>query len=280
MSKKTDYSNTIFYKIHCKDTDVKDIYIGHTTNFVQRKFAHKQSCTHAKYCNHNCKVYSIIRQFGGWDNWNMNIIAFHECDDQSSARKLEQQYFEEYNATLNSIQPFPTPKPKVFLQKDITEQNEKRVRDKMEQKEKRVRDKREKPRLKYFCEKCLFTCMNKKDYKRHLLTDKHKIRTELNNFEQNTLCEFICECGKEYNSRSGLWYHKHKCTFQTKRFQENESPPEEIVPPVIEKQDTMIDKLVTSITEIKEDTQEMKKMMMTMINMQSNQKLQTNHSNV
>ena len=74
--------------------------------------------------------------------------------------------------------------------------------------------------------------------------------------------------------------HKHKCTFQTKKFQENESPPEEIVPPVIEKQDTMIDKLVTSITEIKEDTQEMKKMMMTMINMQYNQKLQTNHSNV
>ena len=88
------------------------------------------------------------------------------------------------------------------------------------------------------------------------------------------------ECGKEYNSRSGLWYHKHKCTFQTKKFQENESPPEEIVPPVIEKQDTMIDKLVTSITEIKEDTQEMKKMMMTMINMQYNQKLQTNRSNV
>lgn len=39
-----DYSNTIFYKIFCKDTTIKDLYVGLTTNFVQRKHAHKQSC--------------------------------------------------------------------------------------------------------------------------------------------------------------------------------------------------------------------------------------------
>ena len=39
-----DYSNTIIYKITCKDPSITDVYVGHTTNFVQRKHCHKQSC--------------------------------------------------------------------------------------------------------------------------------------------------------------------------------------------------------------------------------------------
>ena len=35
-----DYSNTIIYKISCKDTSITDIYVGHTTNFIQRKHTH------------------------------------------------------------------------------------------------------------------------------------------------------------------------------------------------------------------------------------------------
>jgi hypothetical protein len=34
---QTDYSKTIIYKLCCLDTDVKDIYIGHTTHFTSRK---------------------------------------------------------------------------------------------------------------------------------------------------------------------------------------------------------------------------------------------------
>ena len=71
-----DYSNTIIYKITCKDTSVKDLYVGHTTNFVQRKRAHKQSCINPKTINHNCKLYSIIRENGGWTNWIMEIVHF------------------------------------------------------------------------------------------------------------------------------------------------------------------------------------------------------------
>lgn len=43
-----DYSQTIIYKICCKDVSVTDIYIGHTTNFIQRKHNHKKCC-----CNEN-----------------------------------------------------------------------------------------------------------------------------------------------------------------------------------------------------------------------------------
>jgi predicted GIY-YIG superfamily endonuclease len=52
---KMDYSNTIIYKIFCKDPSIKEIYIGHTTNFVTRKSEHKTSCK-----NSNIYIYIYI----------------------------------------------------------------------------------------------------------------------------------------------------------------------------------------------------------------------------
>ena len=50
-----DYSNTVIYKITCKDQNISDLYVGNTTNFVQRKHAHKQSCTNEKSVNYKSK---------------------------------------------------------------------------------------------------------------------------------------------------------------------------------------------------------------------------------
>jgi hypothetical protein len=62
MSKSNiDYSNTIVYKITCKDPNIQDVYVGHTVNFVQRKKAHQLSCMNSNYPNHNCKVYEVMR---------------------------------------------------------------------------------------------------------------------------------------------------------------------------------------------------------------------------
>ena len=69
-----DYSNTIIYKITCKDLENKDVYVGHTTNFVQRKHAHKQCCNNES--KNDCKLYKTIKEKGGWSNWKMEIINF------------------------------------------------------------------------------------------------------------------------------------------------------------------------------------------------------------
>jgi len=61
----------------------------------------------------------------------------------------------------------------------------------------------------YLCEKCNFKTGNKNDYSRHLLTAKHKIKTNIELLEQKALCCDICK--KTYNSRNSLWYHKKKC---------------------------------------------------------------------
>ena len=39
----TDYSKSQIYKIYCKDENVKDIYVGLTTDFIRRKFAQKKN---------------------------------------------------------------------------------------------------------------------------------------------------------------------------------------------------------------------------------------------
>ena len=134
-----DYSNTIIYKITCKDETIRDVYVGHTTNFVQRKYAHKMCCTNI---NINCKLYQVIRNNGGWDNWKMEIIDHINCKDVYEARKREHEYFVLVKATLNSIEPLPQPRT----------QN---------------------PR--FYCEKCNFKCSKQSIYNKHLDTTKHKL---------------------------------------------------------------------------------------------------------
>jgi len=239
-----DYSNTIFYKIQCKNPDVKDVYIGHTTNFVQRKHAHKRSCTNATADSYNCKVYNVIREFGGWDNWKMEIIAFRECADHYAARKIEQQYFEEYNATLNSIEPLP--KPKVILPKETQIKPEKQIlycetccvyfpttsaRDIHNKTNKHIKMlvKNNNPIMdtkkssgvvpKYKCENCNYVCSRKYDYEKHIITSKHILESSGNNPNPQAL-KYCCKyCNNVYQDRSGLYKHNQKC--------KPPSPPEE-----------------------------------------------------
>ena len=64
--------------------------------------------------------------------------------------------------------------------------------------------------FKFICEKCDFKCSNKKDYKRHLLTNKHTMMTGNDVIYPK---EYKCLCGKKYKFRQGLSLHKKTCTF-------------------------------------------------------------------
>ena len=65
--------------------------------------------------------------------------------------------------------------------------------------------------ITFFCDICDFNTCNKKDFKRHNLTNKHLLLTNPNeNTPKNPL--FICNCGKTYKHSSSLCAHKKKCT--------------------------------------------------------------------
>ena len=67
--------------------------------------------------------------------------------------------------------------------------------------------------LNYICENCNFNTCNKKDYTRHLLTDKHISLTNPNfKTQKNPL--LMCNCGKVYKHASSLCAHKNKCNYE------------------------------------------------------------------
>ncbi len=103
-----DYSKTIIYKIVCDDLSVKDCYVGHTTNMSKRKWGHKSVCNNDKNKAHNHKIYKIIRENGGWDNWNMLLVEKFPCKDKYDACKREREVYEELDAKMNMLIPYRT----------------------------------------------------------------------------------------------------------------------------------------------------------------------------
>lgn len=187
-----DYSNTLFYKISCKDPTIDEVYVGHTTNFVQRKCAHKNSCTNPKSAGYSLKLYKTIRDYGGWNNWNMEIIAFRNCNDSHEARKVEQELYDSLGATLNSIPPLPPRKPKparTLCPKANAIPSDAAGKNKV-----------------FLCEQCGFVTRKKSNYTAHLLTPKHVRITE-----GPVKKTHKCSCGKVYKHQSGLCKHKKKC---------------------------------------------------------------------
>tara|TARA_B100000965_G_scaffold108070_1_gene89314 strand:+ start:202 stop:1065 length:864 start_codon:yes stop_codon:yes gene_type:complete len=63
----------------------------------------------------------------------------------------------------------------------------------------------------FFCKNCDFISSNKKDYDRHLATDKHKMLTNVDKKTPKNPKPFQCECGKQYKHRQSLSVHKKKC---------------------------------------------------------------------
>jgi hypothetical protein len=84
-----DYSNTIIYKIYCKNNSISDFYVGHTTNFIKRKHEHKISYNKS---SNKLKIYETIRNNGGWENWDIVEIAKYNCKDVSEARIKEHEH--------------------------------------------------------------------------------------------------------------------------------------------------------------------------------------------
>ncbi len=103
-----EYANTIIYKIVCNDLTITNCYVGHTTNFTKRKAQHKESCSTTTGAHYNYKIYTIIRENGGWSNWSMIEIEKFPCLDANEARARERHWYELNNSTLNSRQPSPT----------------------------------------------------------------------------------------------------------------------------------------------------------------------------
>jgi hypothetical protein len=217
-----DYSQTIIYKIFCKNKLIEDVYIGHTTNFVKRKYQHKLCCQNGNKLN----IYDVIRSNGGWENWDMVEIAKYNCKDSTEARIKEQYHYELHKNLLNDKTPYSDLK-KYYCSKcdiqcvsasnykrHIESKNHKDVINCYETCETNLVPKSSE---KFVCIKCDYTTCRKSQFTRHLKTVKH-INTENETAETflvpKSSEKFQCVCGIIFNSRTTLWRHKKSCNFE------------------------------------------------------------------
>lgn len=174
------YDQSVIYKLCCKDPEIKEIYIGSTTNFTRRKNAHKCDCNNENGKSYNLYVYRFIRANSGFENWDMVPVEQYNATDKHDLHARERYWIETMKAGLNKQVPTRTGAEYREQNKDRINKNKKEWYEETKETRKIYRD-------------------NNKDHKKQY----DVIYREQN---KNKLGEkFNCECG-------GVYIKRHKST--------------------------------------------------------------------
>ena len=201
--KQVNYDKTHFYKIVCKDTNIKDCYVGHTTDFTTRKWQHKSSCNNEKRKGHHHYVYEFIRKNGGWDNWDMILIETIKCENNLEARKKEREHLEQLGATLNKERPYRSEEERIQQKKDWIENNWERNYESVKKSSKALQEK--------YPERY-------KEYKRRSAT---KYRQK---YPDKLKVSMTCECGSEFRKHQ---LNRHLQSKKHQQYLQNQTNPQE-----------------------------------------------------
>jgi len=97
------FPNWSVYIIKCKDTNNNACYVGKTNDFRRRKYQHKHLCNNPKVPHYNYRLYQLIREWGGWDNFDM--IEVKGGLDGFEASELERKLYIDLNPYMNTQYP-------------------------------------------------------------------------------------------------------------------------------------------------------------------------------
>ena len=170
-----NYNNSYIYKLCCKNPEIKDFYIGSTTNFKNRKNQHKSE-TKANRKKGQNNLYKCIRENGGFQNWDMILIENINVNSKLELHKKEREYIEKLKPTLNHYPPTATEEQKrerknEFM-KEYTLKNKEKINEyQIEYRKKNMKKMLEKQREKITCEcGCILARGNIAEHRR---TKKH-----------------------------------------------------------------------------------------------------------
>jgi predicted Fe-S protein YdhL (DUF1289 family) len=212
---KIDYGNMIFYKVYCLNPSVKKIFIGHTTNMVQRKHVLKKQ-TEVR----NLEMFDIINNNGGWKCWRIKEIEkYNDCKTHADILMREKYHYDILENLILSGQHEVKKIKKEDQYLDIDKANN-----------------------NYKCEYCEYECEQKKHFQQHIGTRKHHEMVAfiemMNEYKEKVIenvkfssekienassenasqitdsekKEYKCiACGKIYKNMSGLCKHRHIC---------------------------------------------------------------------
>ena len=115
----------------------------------------------------------------------------------------------------------------------------------------------------YCCKFCDYITCRKGNFDNHVLTAKHKKMTQnytigqkqvnIKQISSNEI--FICECGKLYKYRQGLWLHKKKCIQKPQLVDETLAqvpPKDQQLEPIVDASNNIIFELLKQNQEFKE----------------------------
>jgi hypothetical protein len=71
-----------------------------------RKASHKSRCNTPTNKSYNFKIYQMIRENGGWENWFMIEIESRLVKDKREAERIEQEWIEKLQTNMNSMRAF------------------------------------------------------------------------------------------------------------------------------------------------------------------------------
>jgi len=214
----------------------------------------------------------------------MEIINCYDCKNHYEARKKEQEYFISLNATLNSIESLPKPKPIVLKEKknktilfcatcNIQFTNSKLLENHNKRKKHlknigsilSVTSVLHKNSSKNnHCDLCDYTCSTKSELDTHFLTDKHKCNNLCNKsnkeISNKIVNEYSCTiCSKIYKSRVGIWRHKKTCVEYPHTLEHNTLEQETITPHILDSSSSEIKVLTNLVLEIVKSNTELQK---------------------
>jgi hypothetical protein len=195
-----NYQNTVIYKIVCNDLNIKDLYIGSTVNFKNRKSHHKLSCYYeSNNYSYNYKIYKIIRDNGGWDNWTMLEVEKYPCNDNNEARARERYWFEQLQATMNVALPIIDAEDTKKYMKDYNIKNQEHIKELKKIYSEKNKEQNIEYRKKYYQENKEKRCTEeyKKKCKESQQKNKEKKNATRKQWRLNNI--IICDCGSKFN---------------------------------------------------------------------------------
>ena len=170
---ENDYKNSVIYRIYCKDENIKDCYIGSTIDLYNRFKAHKASVNNRNLNNYNLKIYQFIRENGGWDNFDREILEYYPCNNEEDLKIKEQEYISRFKPTLNTFNAYRTEevkkiqkqkKAKKYRESEKGQKSQKISQEKLmndpERHQKKLKNKSEWGKKPKFCEVCNRTVTN------------------------------------------------------------------------------------------------------------------------
>jgi len=98
-------NNIIYYTIY-KISINDNNYIGSTNDFRRRMTEHRKVCNNPNKKGHNCKIYKMIRENGGWHMCNCKILEQVEYITKNEILVIEQAWIDSYNPNMNSCSAF------------------------------------------------------------------------------------------------------------------------------------------------------------------------------